>query len=388
MRLRGAGRDLARVIGKLGAFRAACPAALIAARGLMRSLNTLPSRHRPSQAGARDAERRGLLQWRDYSGTATLTPLAVAELRFWLAGIFKLRGAPLYRRIQVVAFTDASPDGYGSVWTRARRAGGRRRFDVEQLRGGRWQQHCDEQSTHFELRALALMVQEHGAAYRGCRVHACTDNVGAAHIAGQGCMSNQRLHAMALELWAVCVRYELILSTQYLCGDGIIQSGADALSRDSDAYNCTLHKSVFAEVWDWVGGLDVDCFASPGAVQRDPSTDKELQFVSPYGGEAIADDGLTFVPEQELRLYAFPPAPLLEQFLCHALRERLRVVVIVPRWITQAWWSLIAEYNKLELGVVSEVLQPGEAGLAHPFGAGYDSKVAEGQRLLAVRINM
>jgi hypothetical protein len=34
-----------------------------------------------------------------------------------------------------------------------------------------------------------------------------------------------------------CLQFDLAVSTQYLCGDGIIVSGADGLSRREDVYD-------------------------------------------------------------------------------------------------------------------------------------------------------
>jgi hypothetical protein len=110
----------------------------------------------------------------------------------------------------------------------------------------------------------------------------CTENVGAAFIAGKGCMQNSRLNVLAIQLWAVCLKLDLVVSTQYLCGDGIIVSGVDGLSRWEDLYNCELSPEVFQRLWEWGGPFEVDGCAGPGAVQRDPDPGQVLGAVSPY----------------------------------------------------------------------------------------------------------
>ena len=196
------GRTLARVIGKLGSLRPACLAAQVLARGLMRSLDSLPLRVDPKQARARLHE--GFLEWRDFGANVQLSPMAIAELRFWLAGIMRLRCAPLQRALRCIAFTDACPEGLGSVWAQAHSAGGQCSLSVQQLLAGRCLRHANPHSSQFELQAPA---------YAGSRLHICCDNVGAAYVAGQGCMRNAQLHAMALEFWNVCLACDLQVTT-------------------------------------------------------------------------------------------------------------------------------------------------------------------------------
>jgi hypothetical protein len=43
-----------------------------------------------------------------------------------------------------------------------------------------------------------------------------------------------RFNALAIQLWAVCLQFDLAVRTQYLCGKGIIVSGADGLSQAED----------------------------------------------------------------------------------------------------------------------------------------------------------
>ena len=140
------------------------------------------------------------------------------------------------------------------------------------MRGGRWLQYCDTQSTEFELRNIAHKLVQHAQEWAGKRILVVTDNVGAAHIVGKGCQKNARLHAASLQLWAACLRHDVALSTQWLCGDGIILSGADGLSRGEDVYDCTLTAGAFKRLWEGMGPFEVDCCATLGAVQGDPYT--------------------------------------------------------------------------------------------------------------------
>jgi hypothetical protein len=378
-RYRANGRLLARVIGKLGSFRVVCTGAITMTRGLMRSLDQLPREKRVRGRGGGGKED---WEWRDYSGEVELSPLAVAELRFWLASIQRLNGMRMKRAVQVVAFVDACPGGYGSVLAEVSRSRRSQQLQATELRGGRWTARFEAKSTHFELQNLVRMCMEHGEEYRGSRFHVCTDNVGAAFIAGKGCMGNSRLNALAIQLWAVCLQFDLAVSTQYLCGDGIIVSGADGLSRGEDVYDCQLGSRVFQQLWEWGGPFEIDCCASPGAIQRNPVSGQDLEAVSPYLPEAIYTDALTFTSHK--RLYAFPPACLIGQLVAHVLESGLHMVMVVPRWQTQSWWAQVVGLAALSLGRVGEVVIPGFSGARHPFGRGFEEGMAIETELVAI----
>ena len=256
---------------------------------------------------------------------------------------------------------------------------------MQELLGGAWEGKVDKHSCMFELRTIAGVCEEKAKQWSGKRVHVCTDNVGAAFIAGTGCMKNSGLHALELRLCATTLKWGVALSTQYLAGDGIIQSGADGLSRMEDDYNCVLKREVFRKLWDWKGPFDVDCCCSPHAIQCNPETGRELEYVSPFMPEAVHRNALTFVHAG--RLYAFPPAPIIGQLIAHILREKLQVVVVIPEWPTQPWYSEISGMELITLGGVGELTDKGSAGLCHPFGRCFE-RDWQSVQIQAVAFNM
>jgi hypothetical protein len=98
-------------------------------------------------------------QWevRDYEGTVMLPPLAsnsaiaLAELRFWVECIWKIRGARVKEVTRTACFVDACPQGAEAVVARRLRAGERVQWNIEQLRGGAWEERVSESNTIFEL---------------------------------------------------------------------------------------------------------------------------------------------------------------------------------------------------------------------------------------------
>jgi hypothetical protein len=124
------GRAVAVLIGLLGSLRLAMPATLIVTRGLMRTLTQLPILYQ-QRVGNRHRE------VRDYDGEVCLSPLAVAEMRFWVEGCWKLRSARVKEVAQTACFVDACPEGAGAVVARKLPGGKGEQWDIEHPEGGR-----------------------------------------------------------------------------------------------------------------------------------------------------------------------------------------------------------------------------------------------------------
>ena len=138
-----------------------------------------------------------------------------------------------------------------------------------------------------------------------------------------------------------------------------------------DVYDCTLTAGALRRLWKGMGPFEVDCCATPGAVQQDPYTGAELDFVSPFGEGATWTEVMSL--QHEGRLYAFPPVPLIGKLVAHVKRNNVRMVMVVPDWPTSSW-SAVARDACIDLGTVADVVRPGGAGLPPPpppFGRGF-----------------
>ncbi len=373
------GKTLATFIGVLGALRLAIPAALILARGLMRSLNQLPVLYLREVEGKQQ-------EVRDYKATVRLSPLAIAELRFWVEGCWKLRGSKVKQLTHTACFVDACPEGAGAVVARRLPAGAGETWDIEHLRAGAWEGRVSEQSSVFELLNIWNVVEEFREEWKGKCVQICSDNVGAVFIMSRGCMKNSCLHSLSLGIWRLCWQWDISLCAQYIGGDGIIAAGADGLSRDSDYGDCKLRTEVFDLLWDrW--RMEVDLFCSPSATQRNPLTGKLLWAVSPYKCEnRIGVDGLTFVSNQVL--YAFPPAALLRMLVPRIVALGMRVVLIVPVWPQAEWWPFVGALPTISCGAVRQCVLAGDANISHPFGPSFQLEQAMDTEMQAKAFNL
>lgn len=376
------GRALARVVGKLLSFRSACPAVVVFARGLMRSLGQLPVR---KGKGKHIDVPRGVFQWRDFKGRIALQHVAVVELRFWLQNIFKMRSAHFGKRIEVVTLMAGGPKDCAVRVRGLKGEGAGRRLTVHDIMHGVARGLTGGGACQTVIRRLITLLQRKGPRWRGKRVHLCTDDAGAAVALGKGCMQDTRMHAWVLRLWGVAIRFGIEISAQYLAVDGIVLPGGEGVSYLDVRHDCTLKEDVFCRIWQWKGPFDVDCCASPGAVQCVPSTGRELPMVSPFLQSALHSDVLSFLHPG--RLYAFPPGAIIHRLVAHVLREGLRMVMILPWWPTQPWFPRICQFEVLHLGHIDQLVWPGTSGEEHPFGQQFDLTCTN-VRMMAVAFNL
>jgi Reverse transcriptase (RNA-dependent DNA polymerase) len=377
-------RRLSSFIGKLISMQLASPGVLILTKGLSSCLSQLETRD------TLISEHGQVYTVRDYDGEVLLSDLAVEELRFWVQCIWQVRGTPFRDVIDVFTFVDACPTGGGAVvverpWALPDNA----KLQVSELRAGAWQLHLDVQSTMFELLNIAITVSEFGSSWEHRTVQILTDNVGAAFIAGRGCLKNAMLHALSLHVWQQCLNHHVRMCFQYLAGDGIIAAGADGLSRDSDYGDCKLKRWAFQLLWG-KRRMQVDLFCSPSAVQYDLDTGKQLLAVSPYYMEnQVGHDGLVYV--SDLVMFAFPPTSLLMPLLGRVVRLGLKCVVVGPVWSERPWWHWVAALpasNRQALGSVKSCISTGLSGQGHPFGPSFDARAAKAVLMEAWFFNM
>jgi Reverse transcriptase (RNA-dependent DNA polymerase) len=373
------GRTVATFIGVLGALRLAIPATLILSRGLMRTLSQLPELY---DRVVHDKQWRA----RDYDAEVDLSQLAVAELRFWVEGCWKIRGVRVKEVANTVCFVDACPEGAGAVVARRLPGGAGAQWNIEQLRAGAWAERMNTTSTVFELLNIWNVVEEFKKEWADNTVQVCSDNVGAVFITSKGCMHNACLHALSIGIWRLCWQHKISLCTQYIGGDGIIAAGADGLSRDSDYGDCRLKACAFARLWEaWF--MEIDLFASPTARQYHPYTGEPLPAVSPYYCDRrVGVDGLTFTSNQVL--FAFPPSALLAAVIARAIKLRLRMVVVMPQWEEAEWWPLVSSLPTIVCGKVQACVVPGESGMVHPFGPSFDIYEAVNTTLVAKAMHL
>jgi hypothetical protein len=59
--------------------------------------------------------------------------------------------------------------------------------------------------------------------------------------------------------------------------------------------------------------------------------------------------------------YLFPPVQIVSRVLQRLQQEKVKAVVVIPKWTSQPWWNLFTGMAKstVELGKTADVLIPG-----------------------------
>lgn len=352
------GRTLASLLGFLQSFRLAVPVVSLFTRELYSCLNTLPVTE---------------LGWFQYGATVTLSQAAVAECCFWRQHIADWNGFALPpKAVSRVLYTDASGQGYGGLVHRVLR---RQEEPAVAWQAGVWELGTSVDSVYTELKGLWRVLVGAGAELQGQVVLHRTDSVSTYWVLAKGgSQRSARLTDLVRKIFLYCVVSGITLSSDYVGEDVIIKSGADALSRGSDASDCCLHPQVFAALWQVFGPFEVDRFASALSVQKVPGSGRALPYWAMFAdGLAKGVDALT-ADWSGVCNYAFPPVALVGRVLLLVMEQGVRAVVVVPEWESQWWWplalelaSVVVDLQSLALGSVLVAARP-EAP-SHPFGS-------------------
>ena len=265
-------------------------------------------------------------------------------------------GPVIYRQL---VYTDASPSGWGAVHEGC---------GISGVWTGRWLcQHINV----LELRAVLLALRRFLPRLRGHHVIVRTDSTAtAAYINRQGGLRSPVLCKLATTLWQWA--HPLFLSLRAVHVPGALNSAADIMSRGGpQPAEWRLHPQVVSEIWRRLGRAEVDLFASR------ESTHCPLFFSlrnddPPMGWDALAH------PWPRVLLYAFPPFALLQPLLQRVLVERVRLILVAPRWPHMPWFSAIPpllDGLPWELPHRRDLLSQANGALFHPF--------PEGLRLMA-----
>ena len=346
------GATVARLAGVLQSFRQAVGPVPVFTRALYSCLGDLPELV-PGTG------------WRDFKATVALSPAAWAELDFWYRRLPLWNGRavnPL--RVTRVLYTDACRGGWGALLARVRG----RQYTAGVLRmSSRWDYIDSIDSVLTELKALwrALVTGVRGGELQGQSVLHRTDSISTyAIVAAGGTCRSSRLNGLARLVWAWCMLHDIQLQSQFVGADTIISSGADALSRSDDLFDCQLRPFLFGLIWQAFGPLGFDRFASYATAQCAPGTTVRLPYNSLFADEGTAGVDALAADWSGCVSYAFPPAPLIAEVLRIVRASRCKCALVAPVWPSQVWWPLLLELStaRLGLGSVHDLCLPNSRG--------------------------
>ena len=138
----------------------------------------------------------------------TLSNEAYQELHFWLSEITKFNGRHIWPKPSAVrvAYSDASATGYGG-------------YLVEHgnlVTNGQWSpDEVAQSSTWRELRAVKKVLESFQSKLKNERIRWFTDNQNVVRIVQYG-SSKPSLQAEALDIFSICVQYNLRLEPEWI----------------------------------------------------------------------------------------------------------------------------------------------------------------------------
>ena len=350
------GRTIASLVGQIVSLREALPPARLATRALLASLTQLPMVSVPSSPG------RPPVVARDYSASVVLSPLAVAELQFWVHRAADWNGmAWRTSHPSRILYTDASSSQWGAVLDEVTFFNKVLASTTTTLAQGHISATERHDSVYTEATGLLRALVTLNTEIADQVVRHRTDNLSTFYLVKNGGTSSADLNSVALKIWMVCSRLNVDLQSEYVGKDVIIHVGADLLSRNLGESDFMLAPSVWQRLWLGFGPFTADRFACPLTRKCDPFTGSPLPFYSRVLTPGCTGvDGLAYT--WSCNSYAFPPVNLTFQTLERALASPDPSTVVVCHWPSQPWWPLVLQsqrVRRVDLGLASEVVVAG-----------------------------
>ena len=171
----------------------------------------------------------------------------------------------------------------------------------------------------------------------GDRVRLHIDNTtAAAYIKHQGGTRSISLLQELAALWEESIsRNVTILTPQYISSEENCR--ADFLTRHRmETWEVQLEPHLFTQILDHFNlSPTLDAFASRQSTQL-------ARYMSWYpDSKAVARDALLSLWDPTT--YLFPPVPLLTKVLQKVKEEKIRAILVCPKWPTSLWWSMVLE---------------------------------------------
>ena len=227
--------------------------------------------------------------------------------------------------------TDSSNTGWGGVGCDGFRA------------NGHWS--VIEQDYHInvtELLGIYYMLLSLYKDKHDCHIQILSDNTTAVACLNKMASTKQLLMKYTRKIWLWAIQRSIILSAKYL--PGIDNEIADYESRKVEKLDSEwmLRKDIFNDLCGLFGTPDIDMFATRLNCQID-------KYVA-WKPDPFAH-GIDAFHQQwtDKLIYAFPPfsmIPKIIQLILHrrgAINTSSRIMMIVPKWTTQAWWVPLLE---------------------------------------------
>lgn len=250
------------------------------------------------------------------------------DLLWWKDHIMKSFNPILSGNYTLEIFTDASLVGWGAACE-------------GNVTGGSW--NDSERANHInylELVAVFFGLKSFARLHTNCEILLRVDNTTAvSYVNKMGGVQYPHLNEITQNIWKWCEERNIHIFASYIKSSHNIE--ADGGSRNIDI-EWELNSQAFHKIVNTFGKPDIDLFASrinakcPRYVSWKPDP-------SAYNIDAFTVNWSNYF------FYAFPPFALILKVLQKIINDGAIGIVVVPYWMTQAWFPL---FKSLSVGEI------------------------------------
>ena len=290
----------------------------------------------------------------NFEANVELSPASKLDLNWWVRSLPTSFRDIDHGRPQVFIHTDASQVGWGATLSTS-------------TTQGLWTFH----EAQFHINILELLAIKFGLRSllddsHDTHIRIQSDNTTAiAYITEMGGCHSQECDSVARDIWEWAITRRNWLSASFIPGKQ--NAAADQLSRKFNAgTEWRLNPSIFIQISTVFGTPSVDLFAS--RINHQLET-----YVSwrPDPGAAYID-AFTVDWTRFTNGFAFPPFCLITRCLQKIVQDQATIILVVPLWPTQAWFSRLVSLLVLPprvFKVTKDVLTNPLLGTTHPLSS-------------------
>ena len=290
----------------------------------------------------------------NYEAKMTLSRHAKDDLRWWSENLNETYAPIQWPPITDEMATDASSlIGWGAVLGKHQT-------------GGAWSD--DESDIHInvkEMMAIYFAIRSFVNLIANTHVRVLCDNTTAISVINKmGSTKSLQCNHVAQQIWEFCQKHDIFITCAHIPGKHNIVP--DRLSRKSykDA-EWMLNKDVYIKAISKLNFTpSIDCFAS--RINSQHATYASFQ-PDPY---ATYIDAFSFNWRKH-DCYIFPPFNLIPRVLQKIRTDHATVMVVVPKWTTQAWWTILTNmmvgYPYMVKPKINNLILPNHPNEVHPL---------------------
>lgn len=263
----------------------------------------------------------------EYDKKMNLTCDMKDEIQWWVENLATSmnhigRGTP-----HIEVQTDATLTAWGAVCGQSRTGGKFSLNEQYQLQGN---------INAFEILAIDLALKAFVKLLTGKVVLIRSDNtVAVSYISHMGGSKSSLCNKLVKDIWLWCIQHDIWLTAEHL--PGIMNIDADWESRNvNDRTEWSLCPAVFHKIIERFGTPEIDLFAS----RLNHKLPRYVSWRPEPGAECCNAFSMSWT---DIYAYVFPPFSLIAQVLQKIRHEGAEVLLIVPLWTTQPWFSPLLE---------------------------------------------